>query len=182
MVEFCCARVPAGCLSTTYVGLYIDRYVRRFHARFIACAYYYSMAFKATTDHDEIRAWIEKHGGVPVVVRGTTNGDQFGVLSIHFGSEDPDLEQISWEDFFDRFDGENLIFRYNNFVIPGEEELAYSLAYRNNISEGTDTDIGMDDNDNDSGLPEENPIAAENEFSSNEPHPPHELPPESDAA
>src|SRR5205085_1728217 len=40
------------------------------------------MASKSTTttDHDEIRRWVEEHGGKPASVRGTENGDGAGVL------------------------------------------------------------------------------------------------------
>jgi hypothetical protein len=44
------------------------------------------MASKSTTttDHDEIRGWVEEHGGKPVTVRGTGDGDDAGVLRIDF--------------------------------------------------------------------------------------------------
>jgi hypothetical protein len=38
---------------------------------------------RTTTDHDEIRKWVEAHDGSPAAVGGTGNGD-LGVLRIDF--------------------------------------------------------------------------------------------------
>src|SRR5690348_17009968 len=62
---------------------------------------------KTTTDHEEIRDWAQARGGKPASVRGTeTGGEEAGVLRISFDS-DSDLEEIGWEEFFDKFDEEN---------------------------------------------------------------------------
>ncbi|MGI9155615.1 MAG: hypothetical protein ACR2FG_03125, partial [Marmoricola sp.] len=39
---------------------------------------------QATTDHDEIRRWVEKHDGSPASVKGTESADAAGVLRIDF--------------------------------------------------------------------------------------------------
>src|SRR5215212_2941963 len=51
-----------------------------------------------TTDHDEIRRWVEEHDGKPATVRGTENGDEAGVLRIDFpgGAGDDRLETTDW--------------------------------------------------------------------------------------
>lgn len=59
-----------------------------------------------TRDHDEIRRWIEQRGGQPARVRGTTD-----LLRVSFGKS-PNLEEISWEQFFEAFDRNNLVFLY----------------------------------------------------------------------
>jgi hypothetical protein len=82
-----------------------------------------------TTDHDEIRQWVEKHGGHPAIVAATEgNGRSGGILRIDFddpdGSEDVALHRISWEEFFKVFDENDLAFlrqesgdsRFNKFV------------------------------------------------------------------
>lgn len=60
-----------------------------------------------TTDHDEIREWVEKQGGRPSTVSGTGNGDA-GVLRIDFGEQDEGLEPIPWGDFFEKFEEQDL--------------------------------------------------------------------------
>ncbi len=75
---------------------------------------------KTTTDHDEIRRWVEERGGRPARVAATGNGDDPGILRIDFGDEDEGLEEISWEDFFDAFDENNLAFLYQDSTEGGD--------------------------------------------------------------
>ena len=67
---------------------------------------------KSTTDHDVIRRWAEERGGKPAKVAGTQPYE----IRIDFpsfpGEDDETLEVISWEEFFDRFEEENLVFMY----------------------------------------------------------------------
>ena len=73
---------------------------------------------KTTTDHDEIREWVESRGGVPAHVTGTGNGNDPGVLRINFtdepgGDDDDRLEEISWDEWFKAFDENDLAFLYS---------------------------------------------------------------------
>ena len=66
-----------------------------------------------TTDHHEIKEWIEARGGKPATVSDTaTNG--IGILRIDFPghSGDESLREISWKEFFDKFEESNLAFLY----------------------------------------------------------------------
>ena len=69
-----------------------------------------------TTDHDTIRRWVEARGGRPMTVQGTGSGEEAGVLRIEFpGADDEDdqkLEEISWDEFFKKFDEASLAFLY----------------------------------------------------------------------
>jgi hypothetical protein len=69
---------------------------------------------KTTTDHEEIRRWVEERGGTPAHVSRTGSDDDPGVLRINFddpGGEDDDrLEEISWEEWFQAFDENELAF------------------------------------------------------------------------
>lgn len=65
-----------------------------------------------TTDHDEIRAWVEAHGGRPTHVEDTGGRKDLGILRFDFGEPDPKLEEISWEDFFEKFDEAGLALLY----------------------------------------------------------------------
>jgi hypothetical protein len=71
---------------------------------------------KRTTDHQTIRRWVEAHGGHPACVKGTGSKDDPGLLRIDFpgyGGEGK-LEPISWEEFFRKFDAEQLTFLYED--------------------------------------------------------------------
>lgn len=79
---------------------------------------------KRTTDHDAIRKWVESRGGKPASVKGTAKGgEEAGLLRIDFptGASNPPLEPISWDDFFEKFDQENLAMIYQEEKADGEE-------------------------------------------------------------
>lgn len=88
---------------------------------------------KQTSDHDTIRKWAEQRGGVPAKVRGTGNGNDEGVLRIHFpknSENDDQLEEISWSDFFDKFDAEKLDFLYQEQKADGESSTFHKFVNR----------------------------------------------------
>jgi hypothetical protein len=87
---------------------------------------------KKTTDHDEIRRWVQERGGRPATVEGTEAGGEAGVLRIDFpgvGAEDR-LKEISWEEFFEKFDDEQLAFLYQEETASGEESRFSKLVRR----------------------------------------------------
>ncbi|RBP65463.1 hypothetical protein DFO66_10446 [Brevibacterium sanguinis] len=85
-----------------------------------------------TTDHDEIRSWVETHDGKPASVRSTESGGDPGVLRIDFpgGSGEDDLEHISWDDWFQKFDDENLAFLYQEQKSDGSDSTFFKLVSR----------------------------------------------------
>ena len=66
---------------------------------------------KTTTNHDEIRKWVQASSGKPATVKRTESNDEAGVLHIDFPgySGSVSLEEISWEEFFEKF-GEAVSF------------------------------------------------------------------------
>ena len=86
-----------------------------------------------TTDHDEIRRWVEEHGGKPVRVRGTDDdGGGTGVLRIDFpgGAGADSLEPISWDEWFETFDENGLAFLYQEEKASGEDSTFFKLVSR----------------------------------------------------
>ncbi len=85
-----------------------------------------------TTDHDEIRRWVEEHDGKPASVRGTGGGDDSGVLRIDFpgGAGEDELEHISWEEWFAKFDDNDLAFLYQQQKADGEDSTFFKLVSR----------------------------------------------------
>lgn len=75
-----------------------------------------------TTNHDKIRRWIEERDGVPATVErtGERRGEP-GILRVKFPeqTESGSLKQLSWDDFFEKFDQENLAFLYQDEVQDG---------------------------------------------------------------
>jgi len=75
-----------------------------------------------TKDHQEIRRWVEERGGRPAKVRGTARDDATGVLRIDYPGQGDDskLEPISWEEFFDKFDDNDLYMVMQERTADGE--------------------------------------------------------------
>ena len=76
---------------------------------------------KTTTNHDEIRRWVEARGGRPAGVQATGDGDDPGILRIDFGDPEEGLEEISWDEFFQAFDENDLAFLYQEETEEGGE-------------------------------------------------------------
>ena len=86
---------------------------------------------KTTTDHDEIRRWAEAREGRPASVKGTGGGDDAGLLRINFpGAAEDSLEDISWGDWFDKFEDKNLAFLSQEETASGEESRFFKLVDR----------------------------------------------------
>jgi hypothetical protein len=70
---------------------------------------------KTTTDHEEIIHWVEEHDGRPVVIKDPGNGRPKAV-SIFFPDHDEyePVEEISWSEFFKKFDENDLEFAYKD--------------------------------------------------------------------
>lgn len=91
---------------------------------------------QTTTDHGKIRKWAEKRGGRPARVAATAPGHENaikgsgGILRIDFREPDEALEEISWEEFFDTFEKNNLAFFYQEKVESGQESRFFKFVER----------------------------------------------------
>ena len=85
-----------------------------------------------TTDHDEIRRWVEEHDGRPATVRGTESGDEPGVLRIDFpgGAGEDRLEPVDWDSWFQKFYASDLAFLYQERKADGEDSTLFKLVSR----------------------------------------------------
>jgi hypothetical protein len=78
---------------------------------------------KVTTDHKEIQKWVGDRGGRPATVKGTADKDESGgLLRIDYEGfgDDENLEPISWEDFFEKFEESKLAFLYQEETTGGD--------------------------------------------------------------
>jgi len=88
---------------------------------------------KRTTDHEQIRRWAEARSGKPVRVQGTAKDDDAGLLRIDFpddNDDEEDLEEISWDEFFEKFDEKRLAFVYQEKTASGEPSRFNRLVSR----------------------------------------------------
>jgi hypothetical protein len=83
-----------------------------------------------TTDHDKIRRWAEERGGKPATVKATQAHGEPGVLRLDFEPRDEALEPIDWDDFFEKFDKEELAFLYQDRTEDGKISRFHKLVNR----------------------------------------------------
>ena len=81
-----------------------------------------------TTSHDEIRKWAEARDGHPAKV---DTGGKGGILRIDFGEPEDNLEEISWDEFFQIFDENKLAFLYQDQTSDGGKSRFNKFVNRN---------------------------------------------------
>jgi hypothetical protein len=88
---------------------------------------------KVTQDHDEIRRWAEARGAQPAEVAKTHTGNETGILRFCFpkapNRNDSNLREISWDEFFEKFDENNLELVYQEQTAAGEESNFNKLVH-----------------------------------------------------
>ncbi|HEU4592959.1 MAG TPA: hypothetical protein VFS13_18775 [Steroidobacteraceae bacterium] len=99
---------------------------------------------QTTTNHEEIRQWIEARGGHPAAVAATKDADDAGILRVDFDPADDSLEQIEWDDFFDTFDRKGLAFLYQDRTEDGKPSRFFKFVSRDG---GVDDEPVEDDKD-----------------------------------
>jgi hypothetical protein len=106
---------------------------------------------QATTDHKTIRKWAEARGGKPAAVKATHRKDDAGILRIIFPdsryADDENLEEITWDEFFEKFDEAGLALLYQEKTKDGEVSAFNKLVSRENgetrpASQGTSSRRG----------------------------------------
>jgi hypothetical protein len=91
-----------------------------------------SSTSKLTTDHDQIRKWVESRGGKPACVKGTGSKKDTGTLRLDFPgySGEGKLQEISWDEFFEQFDASGLALLYQEKTKGGEKSNFNKLVNR----------------------------------------------------
>jgi hypothetical protein len=89
---------------------------------------------QVTSDHDQIRKWAESRGGKPAAVQATHRGDDPGIIRVIFpdapNANDDSLEEISWDEFFRKFDEAGLALLHQDRMANGRKSLFYKLIGR----------------------------------------------------
>ncbi len=86
----------------------------------------------ATTDHEEIRQWAESRGAHPACVKGTGKRGDTGMIRLDFPgfSGDKSLQEITWDEFFEQFDKNELALIYQDKTAAGEQSNFNKLVKR----------------------------------------------------
>ena len=86
---------------------------------------------KTTTDHDEIKKWVEARGGQPAAVKATGDQNDPGLLRIDMpGYTGDQLEPIAWDEWFEKFDQNQLAFLYQDETAEGKPSNFNKLVSR----------------------------------------------------
>jgi len=92
---------------------------------------------KITTDHERIKRWVEERGGKPSAVKETGGKSDPGVLRIDYPgftgegyTGEESLREISWEEFFNKFEKQKLAFLYQEETESGAESRFSKLINR----------------------------------------------------
>ncbi len=77
---------------------------------------------RTTSDHNTIQEWAEARDAKPASVKGT-GGKDIGVLRLMFpgysAAKSQSLREISWDEFFRKFDENKLAFIYQDKTSSG---------------------------------------------------------------
>ncbi|MGZ9107033.1 MAG: hypothetical protein ACXW3M_14780 [Rhodoplanes sp.] len=88
---------------------------------------------RMTTDHNTIRKWAEERGAHPGTVKGTeAGGEHAGILRLDFDPKEEELEPISWDEFFSKFDDAELAFLHQDRTADGAVSRFHKFVSRAN--------------------------------------------------
>lgn len=89
---------------------------------------------KTTTDHETIRHWAEERGAKPACVKGTGGKGDTGMIRLEFpgapASRDESLQEINWDEFFQKLDESKLALIYQEHTAQGEKSNFNKLVSR----------------------------------------------------
>ncbi|MFC7045198.1 hypothetical protein ACFQH6_07055 [Halobacteriaceae archaeon GCM10025711] len=73
---------------------------------------------RATTNHALIRNWVDDHDGYPAHRAKSEGQGDSGLLRLGFRAVDDQesLTEITWDQFFEEFEAESLVFVYHDDV------------------------------------------------------------------
>src|SRR5690349_23553920 len=96
-----------------------------------------SASSHALIDHDEIRRWAEERGARPSAVSRTGGGDDVGIIRLDFpGYSGADsLEEISWDEWFQKFDESNLALLVQEQTAKGQTSNFNKLVSRDSTND-----------------------------------------------
>jgi hypothetical protein len=87
---------------------------------------------KTTTNHDEIRKWAEERNAKPSTVKRTSNPEDPGILRLNFPgySGEDSLQEIPWDEWFKKFDEQELALLYQEETKDGQKSNFNKLVSR----------------------------------------------------
>ena len=86
-------------------------------------------------DHDEIRQWAEERGANPACVKGTGKKGDVGMIRLDFPgySGETSLQEIGWDEWFERFDERGLALMVQDTTSGGQKSNFNKLVSRETV-------------------------------------------------
>lgn len=93
-----------------------------------------------TTDHEQIKDWIDEHDGIPVAIQDAADDR----LDVEFGDVDEAVVMpLGWPEFFERFERQDRLFAFQDD--PDSIDDAYAFFDRTRIEQSNR--LGSDEQD-----------------------------------
>ncbi|MFW5977945.1 MAG: hypothetical protein ACOCP2_01755 [Halohasta sp.] len=93
-----------------------------------------------TTDHETIREWVEARDGQPAHTTGQVDDDAASLYIVQEDEEMEGLDSLSWDEFFETFEAEELAFVYQDREVGETDEWLYDLVDRAEVAERASLD------------------------------------------
>ncbi len=81
----------------------------------------------ATRSREVIRDWAEARGAVPVSITADDLARRSGLHRIRAGIDDEKLARIAWDEWFEAFDADNLVFIFRSTRTSGRRSNFFRL-------------------------------------------------------
>jgi hypothetical protein len=94
-------------------------------------------AARQLTNHDEIRRWAQERNAQPACVRRTGGDNDIGMIRLDFPgfSGEGSLEEVSWNDWFQKFDERNLALLVQEQTARGQTSNFNKLVSRDTVEQ-----------------------------------------------
>src|SRR5436305_357305 len=92
-----------------------------------------------TIDHEKIKEWAKKYRGTPQIIGRETEGnvgvriDFPGKQDDLFLGESEKIKKATWEEFFEKFEEQNLAFLYSDSADPKDPSWSYRFIPRDSL-------------------------------------------------
>ena len=81
----------------------------------------------ATRSHEVIREWAEARGAMPVSITADDLSRRSGLLRIRAGVDEERLARIAWDEWFDAFEDDKLVFVFRSTRTTGRRSNFFRL-------------------------------------------------------
>jgi len=95
---------------------------------------------RVLTDRDEIRQWAKERDARPTCVRGTGGNEDVGIIRLDFPgfSGEGSLEEIGWDEWFDKFERSGLVLLVQDETAGGQRSNFNKLVSRETVESGAE--------------------------------------------